>query len=296
MTRLTPIQLALSIRHLFTLLALVITSVLAGTAHADVYGYVDQYGTLHFSNTKLTDQYQLYMKGNESFNSADVVVAPRKDNRQAITVAPTPLPPLRSGSSLARYVTQHPNLKKYEGLLNQAAIEFGLEPALLKAVMAAESGFNPMAVSPKGAVGLMQVMPATARRLGLTPDADRSIGQKLTDPRTNIRLGARYLRILTNMFPGKPELVIASYNAGEGAVQKYKNTIPPYPETRNYVRQVTQFYHLYVPGMPTLASTPDVSNEWGEGRRRVQMTIPGRPDTATGISGGAPDTSRQSLE
>lgn len=280
---------SLFIRYLLALL----TVACAGVAHADVYGYVDQYGTLHFSNTKLTEQYQLYMRGNESFNSADVTVAPRKQNQQVIAVAPTPLPLLRSGSSLARYMTQHPNLKKYEELLNQAAIEFGLEPALLKAVMAAESGFNPMAVSPKGAVGLMQLMPATARRFGLTADSGRSIGQKLTDPRTNIRLGARYLRILTNMFPGKPELVIASYNAGEGAVQKYKNTIPPYPETRNYVRQVTQFYHLYLPGLPALASTPDATNDWSEGRRRVQMTIPGRSDTLTG---GTPDTPRQSLE
>jgi len=280
--------LSLLFRYLLSSLTLGI----AGIAHADVYGYVDQYGTLHFSNTKLTEKYQLYMRGNESFNSADITVVPRIEARQAAVVATTPLPLRRSGSSLARYMTQHPNLKKYEELLNQAAIEFGLEPALLKAVMAAESGFNPMAVSPKGAVGLMQLMPATARRFGLMADAERSIGQKLTDPRTNIRLGARYLRILSNMFPGKPELVIASYNAGEGAVQKYKNTIPPYPETRNYVRQVTQLYHLYLPGLPALASTPEVVNEWGEGRRRVQMTISGSSDATSGASGGTSNTSR----
>jgi len=267
-----------------------------GIAHADVYGYVDAYGTLHFSNTKLTPQHRLYMRGNESFNSSDVVVTSRKARQPAAFVVSTPLPSLSASASKVRYMTQHPNLKKYEGLLNQAAIEFGLEPALLKAVMAAESGFNPLAVSPKGAVGLMQLMPATAQRYGLNADAERSISQKLTDPRTNIRLGARYLRALTNMFPGKPELVIASYNAGEGAVQKYKNTIPPYRETRNYVQQVTQFYHMYVSGLPVLASTPEANNGWSEGRRRVQMTIPGRADTPATLTSGSADTSRQSIE
>jgi len=138
--------------------------------------------------------------------------------------------------------------------LNQAAADFDLDPALLKAVMAAESGFNPTAVSPKGAIGLMQVMPATAERFGLQADRKKSIAQKLADPRTNIRLGARYLSFLRNMYPNQQHLVLASYNAGEGAVQKYNNAIPPYQETRNYVKLVTQFYNLYRPTakLPTM--------------------------------------------
>jgi soluble lytic murein transglycosylase-like protein len=133
-------------------------------------------------------------------------------------------------------------------LLKVASNEFSVEPALLKAVMAAESGFNPGAISPKGAIGLMQVMPATAERYGLQGDRNKSIEQKLADPETNIRLGARYLRDLSRRFPNQQELVLASYNAGEGAVQQYKNQIPPYPETRNYVQLVTQFYQLYQAG------------------------------------------------
>ena len=111
--------------------------------------------------------------------------------------------------------------------------------------MAVESGFDPNAVSPKGAIGLMQVMPMTAERYGLLGDKNKSLEQKLRDPKTNIRLGARYLADLFKLFPRQPNLVLASYNAGEGAVQQYNNKIPPYPETRDYVQLVAQLYHVY---------------------------------------------------
>ena len=102
-------------------------------------------------------------------------------------------------------------------------------------MVAAESGYDPQAVSPKGAVGLMQLMPATAERFGV-PRAAR------TDPARNLRAGARYLGWLLNTFNGDLELALAGYNAGEGAVQKYGHQIPPYRETRNYVRRV--IHHL----------------------------------------------------
>lgn len=251
--------------HFFLALAALLA---ASAAHADIFGYIDAEGTAHFSTVKLDERYQLFVRGDQEFNSAQF--------REA---APAAAQVPRNRSPLFLYLVQHPNLKKYETLLEQAARDYSVEPALLKAIMAAESGFNPTAVSPKGALGLMQLMPATAERYGVAGDAKKTIGQKLFDPKTNIRLGARYLHDLRALFPGKQELVIASYNAGEGAVQKHRNAIPPYPETRNYVQLVTQFYQFYQP-VQTISSgasgTSGTSGEAGGVRRRVQMTIPGR--------------------
>ncbi len=236
-------------------------SLLSVAAHADVYGYIDANGEAHFSTEKLDKRYQLFARGDQALNAARLL----------------PLTTAEKETPLFRYLSQHPNLKKYEKLLNDAANEFNLDPALLKAVMAAESGFNPNAVSPKGAVGLMQVMPATAERFGLQADRKKTIAQKLTDPRTNIRIGARYLRVLRNMYPNQQHLVLASYNAGEGAVQKYNDAIPPFAETRNYVKLVTQFYKLYQP-TSRFADNAVFSNRRSDAKR-IHMTIPGRRDS-----------------
>ena len=187
------------------LLAMAVLALASAGAHADIYGYLDAEGIAHFSTQKLDARYHLFALGDIPF-----------DSNRATAAGASP--------GLSRYLTAHPNIKKFETLVNQAATDYGLHPAFLKAIMAAESGFNPNAVSPKGAVGLMQILPETAARYGLQGD----IKQKLTDPKTNIRLSARYLRDLNQLFPGRPDLVIASYNAGEGAVQKYGNAIPPY--------------------------------------------------------------------
>ena len=263
-------------RHLLPLLAMltVLTALVAPPARADVYGYIDADGMAHFSPVKIDERYQLFVRGDQQFDSAHFSTMPMSP---ASPLAPVAIVTSKH-SPLFLYLVQHPNLKKYESLLNQAAHDFSLEPALLKAIMAAESGFNPTAVSPKGAVGLMQLMPATAERYGLAADAGKTIGQKLTDPKTNIRLAARYLHDLHRLFPTKPDLVIASYNAGEGAVQKYRNTVPPYPETRNYVQLVTQFYQVYRPApAPAAAAAPAAQSAMaGVSARRVQMTIPGR--------------------
>jgi soluble lytic murein transglycosylase-like protein len=122
----------------------------------------------------------------------------------------------------------------------------------------------------------MQVMPATAERYGLQGDKNKTIEQKLSDPETNIRLGARYLRDLHRMFPNQQDLVLASYNAGEGAVQQYKNQVPPYPETRNYVQLVTQIYQLYQPKAATKKPEAGVFSGFGHNARRLYLTIPGR--------------------
>ncbi|WP_233575520.1 lytic transglycosylase domain-containing protein [Noviherbaspirillum saxi] len=232
------------------------------SARADVYGYIDAEGIAHFSTEKIDERYQLFLRGGTSFDTAQLA----------------PMPAQAVHTPLSGYLSRHPGLKKVETLVHETAQEFSLDPAMLKAVMAAESGFNALAVSPKGAIGLMQIMPATAERYGLQGDRKRSIEQKLTDPKTNIRLAARYLRDLHKLFPEKPELVIASYNAGEGAVQKYKNAIPPYPETRNYVQIVKQFYQLYKPSAQTLAIASLAGELTGAlpTAKRIHMTIPGR--------------------
>lgn len=118
-------------------------------------------------------------------------------------------------------------------VINDAARTHGLDPKLLHAVIRAESGYNANAVSSAGAVGLMQLIPATAQRYGV---------QNSYDPVQNISGGARYLRDLLNMFNGNLELAIAGYNAGENAVIRAGNRIPAYPETMAYVPKVLAFY------------------------------------------------------
>ncbi len=115
--------------------------------------------------------------------------------------------------------------------VERAAAQHSLSPALIHSVIKVESNYNPAAVSPKGALGLMQLIPATARRFGVSD---------VFDPADNIEGGARYLRYLLDLYRGDYPLALAAYNAGEGAVAKYASTVPPYPETRNYLKLVAQ--------------------------------------------------------
>jgi soluble lytic murein transglycosylase-like protein len=124
------------------------------------------------------------------------------------------------------------NRPKFATIVDNKAKKYKVLPELLHAVIEAESAYDPNAVSPAGAVGLMQLMPATAKRFGVT---DR------TNPEQNVDAGANYLRKLLNMFDNDVKLAIASYNAGEGAVLKYGRTIPPYKETQKYVVRVLKF-------------------------------------------------------
>jgi hypothetical protein len=128
------------------------------------------------------------------------------------------------------WTTGNPNL---DGLIKTNGARFGIDPYLVFCVIEQESQFNTYAVSPKGARGLMQLMPATARRLGVA---------RPFDPAQNIMGGTRYLKELMLMFGGQVDLVLASYNAGEGAVMKYGRTVPPYRETRDYVRKISKRY------------------------------------------------------
>ncbi|HET8748814.1 MAG TPA: lytic transglycosylase domain-containing protein [Ramlibacter sp.] len=232
---------------------------LAPAAHAEIWGFVDAQGTAHFAAEKLDARYELFFRGGESFDTAEGVAAPQAEPPAA---APAP-----AAARVLSFLQVSPGFRLVQPQVREAAREHGIELALLQALIATESGFDPGAVSPKGAIGLMQVMPATAERYGVSGDARAPVERKLKDPRTNLRAGARYLRDLLRMFPGRLELALAAYNAGEGAVQKAGNRIPNYPETKNYVRTVMQLYAMLQPEPPA-AATPQAP-------RRVRMELPG---------------------
>lgn len=126
--------------------------------------------------------------------------------------------------------------KRYDELISKAAERFRLEVALIKAIIKAESNFNHKAVSHAGARGLMQLMPGTASIHNV---------ENVFHPGENIEGGARHLRYLMNLYNGNLTLVLAAYNAGEKAVEKYGNAVPPYRETRYYVRRVLALYNHY---------------------------------------------------
>jgi soluble lytic murein transglycosylase-like protein len=124
----------------------------------------------------------------------------------------------------------------YDDIIRNAGLIYGVDPTLIKAVIKTESDFDPYAVSNKGACGLMQLIPETATRFGVTD---------VFDPKANIYGGAQYLSWLTTYFKGDIELVLAAYNAGENAVDKYNRKIPPFKETINYVKKVFRFLDYY---------------------------------------------------
>jgi Transglycosylase SLT domain len=129
--------------------------------------------------------------------------------------------------------------------LVQATERFQVDAYLIKAVIHAESAFNPHARSPKNAIGLMQVLPGTARDLGLSAQPTASVEQLLTDPRVSIVVGTKYLAEQLERFGGNVELAVAAYNAGPGAVIRAGNKVPPYAETRAYVLRVMSLARSY---------------------------------------------------
>ncbi len=239
-------------------------------AHADIWGYVDERGTAHFASEQVDAGYVLFFRGEGEFDS-------RKDLPTPAPVAAPAGPPTGAAARLAALIDNSPAYRQHSTVLREASSLHGVDYALLRALVAAESGFDPQAVSPKGAVGLMQLMPDTARRYGVRDDKKATVEKKLTDPRTNTQAGTRYLRYLLDLFPGQLELAIAAYNAGEGAVQRAGNRIPLYKETQNYVRTVMQLYAALRPATPapTAMSAPS----------RVRMELPGAPEAA--LAGGA---------
>ena len=222
---------------------------------ADMWSYTDDRGVKHFASSQLDRRYKLMFRGISVPDTAD------QGEPGVATATARYVPSGLAGRSVAS-LELSPGFMAIKPLLRFAADANQLDMALLQAVIAAESGFDPSAVSPKGAVGLMQVMPATAQRYGVASDRGGSVAVKLTDPRTNINTGARYLRDLVKLFPGQLELAVAAYNAGEGAVQKAGNKIPAYKETQNYVRTVMGLYNRLNPqGQHMVASVQQAPTE-----------------------------------
>jgi soluble lytic murein transglycosylase len=187
-------------RVLAALLAALASVVPGSAATAEVFRLTEPDGTVHLTNAPTDPRYQRL--GLVSGTGAGWLRLPSGDT--------TP----------------------YLDVIREAAGRYGVPDRLVTAVIRAESGFNPRAVSRKGARGLMQLMPGTASDLGV---------RNTFDPRENIDGGVRHLRFLMDRFPGNLPLAIAAYNAGEGAVTTYRG-IPPFPETREYVTRVLRFY------------------------------------------------------
>jgi soluble lytic murein transglycosylase-like protein len=171
------------------------------SAHADIFMYIDESGVMHFTNTPTSNEYEykIYVK-------------------EKTTV------------SRKFYTTN-----KYDHFISDAAEQTGVDSRLLKAMIKAESDFDPRAVSHKGAMGLMQIMPENFKMLDL---------RNPFDPWQNIRAGAMYLKKMFERFNGQLALSLAAYNAGPTAVDRYKR-IPPYQETEEYVRRVLRYYRTF---------------------------------------------------
>jgi soluble lytic murein transglycosylase-like protein len=201
-------------------LVVVAMTMLAAPCAADIWGYVDDKGVAHLSDHQVDERYFLFKK-EAPRPAAEVFDYSALEKMTAIGSLTTPNPALRA---------------QFAPLIAQVAMEYSLDVALLHAIITVESGYNPQAKSPAGAIGLMQLMPGTAQKYGV---------RNIWDPLENLHGGARYLRFLLTMFPDKLDLVLAAYNAGEGAVQQAGMKIPPYAETRAYVPNVIGQYERY---------------------------------------------------
>ena len=184
-------------------------------AKADIYRYVDSKGNYHYTDDPKHKKYKLLIKSRI-----------RKKGYYSQFQG-------YQSSKKKPYQGFSKNKKKYTPIIASAAIKYQLDPKLLHAVIREESGYNPVAISSAGAVGLMQLMPATAKRFGV---------KNRRDPHQNVNAGAKYLKHLLGLFNSNLKLAVAAYNAGENAVKKYNNTIPPYPETQRYVKKVMRTY------------------------------------------------------
>lgn len=191
-------------RHTSLALAILAGSVsFSGPALADMYSFVDENGVTHVTNVPSDKRYKLWFRS-ETGGRATVKKGPRS--------------------------------ARYDTLIADIAAAHDLDRALLHAIVSVESGYNARAVSRKGAIGLMQLMPETASRYGV---------KDLFDPAQNLKAGAAYLRDLLRLFKSDVRLAIAAYNAGEGAILKYGNQVPPYPETVAYLPKVLDLYERY---------------------------------------------------
>ncbi len=215
-----------------------VAMICARSAWADVYKYVDGAGNVYFTDTPLKgNRYQL-----EWHREAKKLARRSQQQAPSGTSSKKGLPLTSFSGSLALNKPLNKSLSKrrsnYHGLILANARRYSLSPGLLHAVIRAESAYNASAVSSAGAQGLMQLMPKTAARYGVSDSFN---------PVENVRGGAAYLRDLLDMFDQDLRLALAGYNAGEGAVMKYGRQIPPYAETQGYVRKVLQYYRAEQP-------------------------------------------------
>jgi len=181
--------------------------VVAGPSKADIYRYDDAEGVSHFTDAPTDKRYIIFMR--------DI----KKDKQ------------LRTRLRISRTA----NPAEYDQLIRTCSDRYGVSASLIKAVIHAESGYNPNAVSNKGASGLMQLMPGTAKGLKVANSFD---------PKDNVEGGVKYLRFLLDTFHGDTSLALAAYNSGLGKVAKYGG-IPPYAETRTYVTRVLSYMQSY---------------------------------------------------
>lgn len=197
--------------HRLTVFPSVLLCACAGIAHAGIYSFVDADGVVHWSNVPSDDRYSLVM-------GSDPEGAPRSSRRETRI--------------------DHASLEQgeqYDSIIETAAARTRVDPLLLRAIIFVESAFDEQAVSIAGAKGLMQLMPATAERFGV---------EDVFDPEQNVFGGARFLRELLDLYQGDVELVLAAYNAGAAAVERYGRAMPPYPETASYVPKVLDVYSM----------------------------------------------------
>ena len=210
---------------------------------ADVYKFVGRNGQVIYTDTPRHKGYKLVIKSREPEVKPVVISlgAGRKNgDNPKDEIVPKVLTagasPLTTHTRLAPSRTLTSRRGQYADVIQKAAFKHGLDPALLHAVIQTESAYNPGAVSHKGAMGLMQLMPGTAARYGVRDPYD---------PEDNIFGGARYLRDLLGMFGSDVKLAVAAYNAGEHNVMKYGYQIPPFSETKDYVSRVLGLYYRY---------------------------------------------------
>ncbi len=183
---------------------------LAGPSYAGIYRWVDENGTIHFTNCPRDTNFKLYIRESKD----DVGGEENRVSTQSV-----------------RDQTQ------FDSLIQESSRKHNVDFALVKAMIKVESGFNPLAVSIKGAKGLMQLMPETAQRMNVA---------NIFNPRENIDGGVRYFRYLLSLFNDDLRLSLAAYNAGENIVSELRS-IPPYRETVDYVRKVLTYYQAYKP-------------------------------------------------
>ena len=202
--------------------------------HATVWKFVDNNGLTQFTNTEPPKGAVVVVDSDSTSTRAQEPLRAGMDTSEHDALARRTVNILQTNTT---YLKVHANL-------SDASSAYGVDLNLIKAVAASESAFNPNAVSRKGAVGLMQVMPATARQYGVMAEPGSTVARKLTNPELNIHTGTKYLSYLLRLYGGQVDLALAAYNAGEGAVLKAGNQIPDYKETQDYVRKVLAVYKV----------------------------------------------------